>query len=77
MNVLLFLIPVSLVLLLLAVWAFRWAVRKGQFENLDAAAIDILRDDSNDRALGEDAPRNAQALDADSNGPPGGTDRAD
>lgn len=77
MNVLLFLIPVSLVLLLLAVWAFRWAVRKGQFENLDAAAIDILRDDSNDRAPGEDAPRNAQALDGDSNGPPGGPDRAD
>lgn len=45
MNILLFLIPVSLVLLGVAVWAFRWAVRKGQFENLDAAAIDILRDD--------------------------------
>jgi cbb3-type cytochrome oxidase maturation protein len=48
MNILLFLIPVSLVLLLVAIWAFRWAVRKGQFENLDAAAIDILRDDSAD-----------------------------
>ena len=48
MNILLFLIPVSLVLLGVAVWAFRWAVRKGQFENLDAAAIDILRDDSAD-----------------------------
>lgn len=50
MNVLLFLIPVSLVLLGVAVWAFRWAVRKGQFENLDAAAIDILRDDEADQA---------------------------
>ena len=48
MNILLFLIPVSIVLLGVAVWAFRWAVRKGQFENLDAAAIDILRDDSAD-----------------------------
>ncbi|MGY1457595.1 MULTISPECIES: cbb3-type cytochrome oxidase assembly protein CcoS [unclassified Luteimonas] len=48
MTILLFLIPMSLVLLLLAVWAFRWAVRKGQFENLDAAAIDILRDDAAD-----------------------------
>ncbi|GHD67132.1 hypothetical protein GCM10007164_06910 [Luteimonas padinae] len=48
MNILLFLIPMSLGLLLLAIWAFRWAVRKGQFENLDAAAIDILRDDSAD-----------------------------
>lgn len=49
MNILLFLIPMSLGLLLLAIWAFRWAVRKGQFENLDAAAIDILRDDSADQ----------------------------
>lgn len=48
MTILLFLIPMSLLLLLLAVWAFRWAVRKGQFENLDAAAIDILRDDAAD-----------------------------
>jgi len=46
MNILLFLVPVSLVLLGVAVWAFRWAVRKGQFENLDAAAIDILSDDA-------------------------------
>ena len=49
MNILLFLIPVSIVLLGVAAWAFRWAVRKGQFENLDAAAIDILRDDDADR----------------------------
>lgn len=48
MNILLFLIPMSVVLLGIAVWAFRWAVRKGQFENLDAAAIDILRDDDAD-----------------------------
>jgi len=69
MNILLFLIPVSLVLLALAIWAFRWAVRKGQFENLDAAAIDILRDDSADQppAPGEraDAPRARGPDDAD------------
>ncbi|WP_132999787.1 cbb3-type cytochrome oxidase assembly protein CcoS [Luteimonas arsenica] len=53
MNILLFLIPVSLVLLGVAVWAFRWAVRKGQFENLDAAAIDILRDDATDQPPGQ------------------------
>lgn len=52
MNILLFLIPVSIVLLGVAAWAFRWAVRKGQFENLDAAAIDILRDDDADRPPG-------------------------
>ena len=55
MNILLFLIPVSIVLLGGAAWAFRWAVRKGQFENLDAAAIDILRDDDADRPPGPPA----------------------
>ncbi|GAB2997802.1 hypothetical protein GCM10010960_04770 [Arenimonas maotaiensis] len=49
MNILLALIPISLVLLALAVAAFFWAVRKGQFENLDAAALDILTDDSKPR----------------------------
>jgi cbb3-type cytochrome oxidase maturation protein len=46
MNVLLFLIPISIVLLLIGIAAFFWAVRKDQFENLDSAAIDILADDS-------------------------------
>lgn len=46
MNVLLFLIPISIVLLLIGIAAFFWAVRRDQFENLDAAALDILADDS-------------------------------
>jgi len=46
MNVLLFLIPISIVLLLIGIAAFIWAVRRDQFENLDAAALDILTDDS-------------------------------
>jgi cbb3-type cytochrome oxidase maturation protein len=46
MNVLLFLIPISIVLLLIGIAAFFWAVRRDQFENLDAAALDILTDDS-------------------------------
>ena len=45
MNVLLFLIPISLVLLGVAIWAFAWAVRRGQFDDLDTPAIDILRED--------------------------------
>ena len=46
MNILLALIPISLVLLIVGILAFFWAVRKGQFDNLDAAALDILADDS-------------------------------
>lgn len=45
MNILLVLIPISLVLLGLAVAAFFWAVRRGQFDDLDGAALDILDDE--------------------------------
>ena len=49
MNALLLLIPLSLVLLVAAVWAFVWAVKRDQFDDLDTPALDILHDD--------DAPR--------------------
>jgi cbb3-type cytochrome oxidase maturation protein len=45
MRILLLLVPISLVLLGLAVWAFVWAVRRGQFDDLDTPALDILTDD--------------------------------
>ena len=45
MNILLMLIPLSLVLLGVAVAAFVWAVRRGQFDDLDTPALDILEDD--------------------------------
>ena len=42
MNIRLMLVPLSIVLLGLAVWAFAWAVRRGQFDDLDTPALDIL-----------------------------------
>jgi len=45
MNILYLLIPVGLVLLGVAVWAFMWAVRSGQFEDLEGPAYRILMDD--------------------------------
>lgn len=45
MIILLLLIPLSLLLLVAAIWAFVWAVKRGQFDDLDTPAIDILRDD--------------------------------
>ena len=48
MNILLMLIPLSLGLLVAAVAAFVWAVKRGQFDDLDTPALDILRDDPND-----------------------------
>jgi cbb3-type cytochrome oxidase maturation protein len=45
MIILLMLIPLSLVLLAAAIGAFVWAVRKGQFDDMDTPALDILHDD--------------------------------
>lgn len=48
MNVLYVLIPLGLVLLGLAVWAFFWAVGSGQFDDMDTPAWRVVMDD--DRA---------------------------
>ncbi|MFC4528744.1 cbb3-type cytochrome oxidase assembly protein CcoS [Dyella halodurans] len=49
MIILLVLIPLSLVLLAAAIGAFVWAVRKGQFDDMDTPALDILHDDVSPR----------------------------
>jgi cbb3-type cytochrome oxidase maturation protein len=48
MTNLLLLIPVALFLGLLGLGAFLWALRSGQFEDLDGAARRILNDDEKD-----------------------------
>lgn len=45
MSVLYILIPLALLLLGLAVWAFFWAVGSGQFDDLDTPAIRVVMDD--------------------------------
>ena len=45
MRILFVLIPISLVLLGFAIWSFVWAVRRGQFDDLDTPAIAVLADD--------------------------------
>ena len=45
MSILYVLIPLALLLLGVAVWAFFWAVGNGQFDDLDTPAIRILMDD--------------------------------
>jgi cbb3-type cytochrome oxidase maturation protein len=49
MNILYLLIPLGLVLLGIAVWAFMWAVRSGQFDDLEGPAHRILMDDDEKR----------------------------
>ena len=63
MRILLLLIPISMVLLGAAVAAFVWAVRRGQFDELDTPALDILEDEDRPapprarRSGGGDPPR--------------------
>ncbi|MCZ8326055.1 MAG: cbb3-type cytochrome oxidase assembly protein CcoS [Sphingomonadaceae bacterium] len=49
MNGLVVLIPVALGLGLLGLVTFFWALKRGQFEDLDGAAARILIDDEEDR----------------------------
>jgi cbb3-type cytochrome oxidase maturation protein len=44
-SIILVLIPLGLVLLGLAIWAFVWAVDNDQFEDLDRAGTSILFDE--------------------------------
>jgi cbb3-type cytochrome oxidase maturation protein len=52
LNIIYALIPLGLILLLAAVAAFFWAVRSGQFDDLESPAWRILLDD--DRAPPKD-----------------------
>jgi cbb3-type cytochrome oxidase maturation protein len=45
MDIIFLLIPLSLVLVGGIVWAFFWAVRSGQFDDLEGPAHRILMDD--------------------------------
>ncbi|WP_337678294.1 cbb3-type cytochrome oxidase assembly protein CcoS [Luteimonas marina] len=56
MRSLLLLVPISLVLLGVAIWAFVWAVRRGQFDDLDTPALDILADDGDEDEQREHDP---------------------
>lgn len=65
MNILLALVPISIVLLGFAIWAFVWAVRRGQFDDLDTPALDILADDPEPASRSPEAPARGPERDAD------------
>ena len=49
MNMLLVLIPAALLLGLIGLGAFLWALKSGQFDDLDGASHRILIDEEEDR----------------------------
>jgi cbb3-type cytochrome oxidase maturation protein len=61
MSILYVLIPLALLILGGAVWAFFWAVGSGQFDDLDTPAMRILMDD--DKAPKSNANADADADD--------------
>jgi cbb3-type cytochrome oxidase maturation protein len=50
MSVIYILLPVAGLLAAVAVLAFIWAVRRGQFDDLDTPAVRILHDDEEEAA---------------------------
>jgi cbb3-type cytochrome oxidase maturation protein len=49
------LIPVTMLLVGFGLWAFFWAVRTGQFDDLDIPAWEILVDDESEAAAAPDS----------------------
>ncbi len=47
------LIPLGILLLAVAIWAFVWAVKSGQFDDMEGPAYRILMDDDDPRIPGK------------------------
>jgi cbb3-type cytochrome oxidase maturation protein len=45
MNVLVYMVPIALGLGLLGLFGFLWALRSGQYSDVDGAALRVLEDD--------------------------------
>lgn len=70
MDILYLLIPLAVVIMVIAVAAFMWAVKSGQYEDLEGPAHRILMDDDDPRIPGRGgaAPDDA-GRDGDTGGP--------
>ena len=56
MSILFLLIPLGMIFLGVAIWAFLWAVRSGQFDDMEGPAHRILMDDDDPRIPGRSQP---------------------
>ena len=50
MEIIYFLIPISILLVMLIAYIFLWSVKSGQFEDLEGAGQRILFEDEEDKA---------------------------
>jgi len=53
LEILYMLIPLGLVIFAVAIWAFVWAVKSGQFDDMEGPAHRILMDDDDPRIPGK------------------------
>jgi len=53
MSIIYVLIPLSVILMLLAIGFFFWAVKNNQFDDLDTPALDILDDEKSPSVANE------------------------
>jgi cbb3-type cytochrome oxidase maturation protein len=56
MNVLVYLVPMALGLGLIGLFAFLWALKSGQYNDLDGAALRVLSDDDVEPSHDKRAP---------------------
>jgi len=65
MSMLYVLIPLALMLLAFAVWALIWAIRSGQFDDLESHGWSVVLDDDQ-RPPGEATDENGEGIENDS-----------
>ena len=61
MNVLVYIIPIALGLGLLGLLAFLWALKSGQYSDVDGAALRVLSDDDLSGPHGEERRQRVRA----------------
>ncbi|HIG37243.1 MAG: cbb3-type cytochrome oxidase assembly protein CcoS [Oceanospirillaceae bacterium] len=54
MDMLFVLVPIAIILVSFAAWGMRWALKSGQFDDMDSPASSILFDDD-DHLIPDDA----------------------
>lgn len=67
MNIIFVLIPLSIVILIAAVWAFFWAIKSGQYDDMDSPAWRVVFDDDRQPPAADSRP-DSPAADSDSPG---------
>ncbi len=60
MNIIYLLLPVALVLVVVIIWVFFWAVKSDQFDDMEGPAHQILMDD-------DEEDRHSKSTEADDN----------